>query len=159
MWIWYSFVVWFFFILSKAFRWRQEYYSDLIFLFRTGFPSNLWPQPGHCFDPHSWCSSSFASMRSELLTQLKFLILFMPASFVMDVIWWWCYLSLSNSTRPSIGFLLLWNTPPPSISLFYITKSRFRSQQKLSWKIKRTNWMACYNHITDLKEKIRTVNI
>ena len=43
--------------------------------FRTGFPSNLCPQPGHCLDPHNWCSSSFASMRSELLTELKLLIL------------------------------------------------------------------------------------
>jgi len=53
---------------------------NFFFFSRTGFPSNLWPQPGHCLDPHSWCSSSLASMRSELLTQLKLLILFM--------VWW-----------------------------------------------------------------------
>lgn len=69
-------VFYFLFFLKKEFEkswdWRQEYegwYS------RTGFASSLCPQPGHCLDPHSWCSSSLASMRSELLILVPKLLL------------------------------------------------------------------------------------
>lgn len=57
---------------------------------RTGFPSSLCPQLGQCLDPQSWCSSSFASIRSwELPIEdpiWLILLLFMPFSIYLSAI-------------------------------------------------------------------------
>lgn len=69
--------IWFL-IVKNSCIWRQEYYKYIgNSITRTGFPSSMCPQPGHCLDPHNWCSSSFASMSSELLTDPSWLLLFM----------------------------------------------------------------------------------
>lgn len=103
--------------LVKWFFWEKQ--SNLADeaknIIRTGLPSSLCPQPGQCLDPHNWCSSSFASMRSELLTDPSWLFLFIvqpntpyiPSNIYFSLFFrWYNYYSIQILTSLSLFFLI-----------------------------------------------------
>lgn len=117
---------------SISLRWSQEYYEKI----RTGLPSSLCPQPGHCLDPHIWCSSSLASIRSELLMEPT--VVLCIALFTYEKI----YL-LSLKLKSSMNFLSLYGRPLLISQLWCL----YKRNQKHDWDL----WIA-----TKGKEKNKT---